>query len=83
MVDPGPDRDESRADRIADQPHGFPRSSQAGFHFGTDGHPFHVPAQDIGEKVIPFVASIEADRLSKQTAADPEADRLERDRESV
>jgi len=59
--------------RIADQPHRFPRSAESGFNFRTDGDPFHIATEHIGQKIIPLMSPVEPDFVSEETTADPEA----------
>ena len=76
--DPGmerPSNGSGGAGGMADQPHGFAGRPQPGFDLRTDGNPLHVTTEGIRQKMVALVSTVEADLISEETAADPEAQR--------
>ena len=69
-IDLGADGHQAGGFRVAHQTHGFPGHPQAAFHFGTDGHEFHILPQGVGDKPIPLVAAVKPDWLTQQAGAD-------------
>jgi len=61
--------------RTTDKPHRLPGSAEAGFDFRTDGNPFHVAAENIGQERVMLVSAVVADAVAEQTSADTQTDR--------
>jgi len=71
MVFPALDRQETGVLRIADQPHRFPWGPKPGLDLRTDGDPFHIPTEHVGQEIVPLMSAVEPDFISEETTADP------------